>query len=84
MKKQFTKFKKVLIAALVLVFAGACALVGDRVAKAAGEIGFSVSPMKQNIVLNPGDSYRGTFTVSNPATSENDFSYLVTVTPFYV
>ena len=84
MKKQFTKFKKVLIAALVLVFVGACALVGDRVAKAAGEIGFSVSPMKQNIVLNPGDSYRGTFTVSNPATSENDFSYLVTVTPFYV
>ena len=84
MKKQFTKFKKVLIAALVLMFAGACALVGDRVAKAAGEIGFSVSPMKQNIVLNPGDSYRGTFTVSNPASSENDFSYLVTVSPFYV
>ena len=28
MKKQFTKYKKVLIAALVLMFAGACALVG--------------------------------------------------------
>ena len=85
MKKQITKFKKVLIAALVLVFAGACVLVGDRVAKAtAGVVGFSVSPMKQNIVLNPGDTYRGTFAVSNPASSENDFSYLVTVSPFYV
>jgi hypothetical protein len=45
------------------MFAGAWALVVDRVAKAAGEIGFSVSPMKQKIVLSPGDSYRGTFTV---------------------
>lgn len=84
MKKQFTKFKMALVATFVLLIAGVCVLVNDRVANAAGVVGFSVSPMKQNIVLNPGDTYRGTFTVSNPASSEDDFSYLVTVTPFYV
>ena len=84
MKKQFTKFKKMLGFALVLGFVAVGALAHNRVANAAGTLGFSVSPMKQNIVLNPGDSYRGTFTVSNPASSENDFDYAITISPFYV
>ena len=84
MKKQFTKFKKMLGFALVLGFVAVGALAHNRVANAAGTLGFSVSPMKQNIVLNPGDSYRGTFTVSNPASSENDFNYAITISPFYV
>ncbi len=82
MKKQI--IKRSLVAVLVAVFAIVGVVTGGRVAKAAGEIGFSVSPMKQDIVLNPGDTYRGTFTVSNPASSLNDFSYVISVTPFYV
>lgn len=82
MKKQI--IKRSLVAVLVAVFAVVGVVTGGRVAKAAGEIGFSVSPMKQDIVLNPGDTYRGTFTVSNPASSPNDFSYVISVTPFYV
>ena len=82
MKKQF--IKKSLVAMLVFAFALVGVVTGGRVAKAAGEVGFSVSPMKQDIVLNPGDSYRGAFTISNPASSPNDFSYSVSVTPFYV
>ncbi|MDO5480176.1 MAG: hypothetical protein Q4F58_00680 [Candidatus Saccharibacteria bacterium] len=45
---------------------------------------FTVSPMNQKIVLTPGETYEGSFKVSNPASSENDFYYKTTVTPFYV
>ena len=82
MKKH--NIKKGLVTALIAVLSLIGVVTSGRVVKAAGEVGFSVSPMKQEIVLNPGDSYRGTFTVSNPASSPNDFSYTVTVTPFYV
>ena len=45
---------------------------------------FSVSPMNQKIVLTPGETYRGSFKVANPATNANDFSYKAAVSPFYV
>ena len=75
MKKH--NIKKGLVTALIAVLSLIGVVTSGRVVKAAGEVGFSVSPMKQEIVLNPGDSYRGTFTVSNPASSPNDFSYTV-------
>ena len=84
MKKHFSKFKGVLISALALAVVAVFALSRGQMANASGSVGFSVSPMKQNIVLNPGDSFRGTFTVSNPASSQEDFKYTVTISPFYV
>ena len=45
---------------------------------------FSVSPMNQRIVLTAGETYKGSFKVSNPASSTTNFSYKATVSPFYV
>ena len=46
--------------------------------------GFSMSPMKQSIVLDPGESYQTSVTISNPGTNDTDFKYRVEVKPFYV
>lgn len=45
---------------------------------------FSVSPMNQKIILTPGETYYGSFRVTNPADNENNFAYKVTLHPFYV
>ena len=45
--------------------------------------GLTMAPMKQNIVIDPGDSYRATFTISNPANSTQDTYYSIEVEPFY-
>ncbi len=43
-----------------------------------------VSPMRESVVLNPGDKYKGSFFVNNPGYSEVDTPYRVEVKPFYV
>lgn len=48
---------------------------------AAGSI--AVSPMNQTIVLVPGETYRGGFTVTNPRDAKVDLNYLVTVSPYF-
>lgn len=45
---------------------------------------FTVLPMSQEVRLKAGDVYEGTITVSNPANSDDDFSYLAEVTPYSV
>ena len=46
--------------------------------------GISVSPMNQKIILTPGETYRGTFNITNPATHTTDFNYVIGAKPFYV
>lgn len=45
---------------------------------------FSVSPMNQKIILSPGETYHGSFVVTNPASSDSDFNYKAVPGPFYV
>lgn len=45
---------------------------------------FVVSPMSQNITLDPGEVYHGSITVANPAAATKDFSYKVSVSPYSV
>lgn len=45
---------------------------------------FLVTPMSQNISLEPGEVYTGSITVANPANSTEDFSYVVSVSPYSV
>ncbi len=45
--------------------------------------GFTMSPMDQQIVLMPGDSYESSLKVTNPGTHTTDLDYEVNVEPFY-
>ena len=48
------------------------------------KINVGVSPMNESIILNPGDTYRGSFSVNNPGYGEEEISYYTEVSPFYV
>jgi hypothetical protein len=53
-------------------------------ANAVGDINITVSPMRESVVLNPGDTYKSSFTVSNPGYSEDELNYHIEKKPFYV
>ena len=48
------------------------------------EVSFGLSPMKQSIVLNPGDTYHGSFKIVNPNSSKNELEYEIERKSFYV
>ena len=52
-------------------------------ASAFADVGISVSPMIQKIILNPGESYTGSFTVFNQASNQDDLIYETEVIPFF-
>lgn len=67
---------------LIAVFAVAMSLCSGL--KSYADNSFSVSPMNQKIILIPGEIYQGSFKLTNPVTSNNDFSYTTKITPFYM
>ena len=48
------------------------------------DTGVTLSPLNQQIVVNPGEVYEGSFRVSNQAKNTEAFNYEITVEPFYV
>ncbi|MBQ3440889.1 hypothetical protein IJG27_01085 [Candidatus Saccharibacteria bacterium] len=45
---------------------------------------FTVSPMTQNITLDPGQVYYGSIIVANPAAATEDFRFKVSVAPYSI
>ena len=45
---------------------------------------FSLSPMNQLIVINPGETFEGNFEITNPADATIDFEYELRIEPFFV
>lgn len=43
----------------------------------------AISPMSQKVLLSPGESYRGGFTVANPASATEDLNYIVTIGSYF-
>ena len=49
-----------------------------------GDTSIMMSPMNEKVILNPGDSYSGSFDITNPSSASVDFDYVLSVVPFYV
>lgn len=85
--KHFTKcilrFVAGTATALAMVLANTFSVNGAYAANN-NAMGFSMSPLKENIILNPGDSYDNSFTIFNPATNSKVFPYELSISPFYV
>jgi len=47
------------------------------------EYGLSMAPMSQNVIIDPGDSFRAAFKISNPSSSTQDTYYKIEIEPFY-
>lgn len=47
-------------------------------------VAFTVSPMSEKIVLNPGEEYTSSVDIHIPADYENDMKYKVEVAPYFV
>ena len=71
--------KKILMGTLMSFMV---AVVGETTAYAS--VSLNVAPMHQKIVLMPGESYEGSFTVSNAASNDEALHYGTSVMPFYL
>ena len=75
---------KTLLKSAVVCLCSMGLVIGYAPSSHAADGQFSVSPMNQKVVLTPGETYDGSFKITNPATNALDFSYTASVTPFYV
>lgn len=64
------------------IIMGVLYVIGN-VVPAFAERSFQMSPMYENVILNPGDSYQSSFKLTNLST-EDDFHYYIDVEPYYV
>lgn len=77
------RVRLVRFAASVVCILGA--LVGGyKIVNAEGEVSMIVSPLREGVILSPGDTYKGAFKVSNPADAEVTIEYDTEILPFYV
>ena len=74
--------KMILLTVFVTVFGIGAPLYSNN-AFADGKRAFAVSPMSQRVILSPGETYKGSLTVANPATATEDFNYSVTISSYY-
>lgn len=75
-------FSKVKVLGLSLAVA-ICSLVPFN-ASAVASYGITVSPMNEKIILTPGETYKGSFKVSNSSENTGVFKYITSVKSFYV
>lgn len=78
---MFKKIKIILVSLLLITSGVFC---GSVVYADAGDRGLSMSPLNQVMVLFPGETYNGSFNISNPESNDTDFAYVVSVKPFFV
>lgn len=81
-RKIRSKMRKIKRIGVILVALCVLALSGITLPAYANE-SFSMSPMTESVILNPGDSYSSSFNITNTS-SDGDFHYNVSVIPYYV
>ena len=73
---------KIKLGVVALVMAAGAVVFGQG--SPASALSFSISPMKQNVALAPGQVYHGSLMVTNPQSSESSLKYNVKVDSFTV
>lgn len=73
----------ILFSLLTITFANV-ALASTTHAEEGTRQGFSMTPMKQQAIITPGETFNGSFTIFNPASNQKDFPYSVSIKSFYV
>ena len=76
MRKIIKRALGVVLVASVLTFCGAFS--------AFASVSIAISPLYQKLIINPGETYDGSFTVINQERNDGDIKFNVEVVPFYV
>ncbi len=84
MKNSIINSKKIISAIILGMVALFAPVVQFMDASAVGNRAFTLSPMSQKVVLMPGETYRGSISLSGPSTLEGEFHYSVSVGPYNV
>lgn len=74
---------RTMLSAIALIVCGIVGVIANNITVYAAGRAIALSPMSQRIILAPGETYTGGFTVANPASATEDLRYLVEVVPFY-
>lgn len=61
-----------------------CSMMLSAYTYAEGIISIGVSPLRESVVLDPGDTYKGAFKVYNPSDSDGPLTYTTYIKPFYL
>lgn len=72
------------VAISVLAVASLVVFNTSRVMADSSSFGITMSPMHQNVILDPGDSREVSFKISNPSASTESLNYEISVDPFYI
>lgn len=89
MKTKFRFIKRVAMGVIAAVFGAlsigaASAWAEDNTSYSPTAFsGFTMSPMNQRLILDPGESFTGTFNILNPATNTVPVKYDLSVRSFY-
>lgn len=75
--------KHTFIKAIFALVFGALSFTGSP-SGAYADSGVTLSPMNVRIMLTPGETYEGSFTLANPARNDENYSFATSVSPFYV
>ena len=78
--KYKTVFKTIAFGAILI----AASFLATSSRKAFASATYSVSPMNQRISLTPGETYHGTFKVTNLAISDSNVHYKLKIEPFAI
>lgn len=76
------KNRVILITTMILSLV--CSVMSKAFVNAEGNVSIGISPMRESMVLAPGETYKGSFHVNNPAYSDEAIKYKISISPFYV
>ena len=80
MKLKLDSIKRILLGIMgIFVF-----LIAPSTVVFAEGYGVSMSPLNQTIILNPGEKYTGSFTITNPIDNLSEYKYRILIQPFFV